>query len=135
MNYSLAAMTYKDGDIWGFVSLIILFLIVIIAAYYVTILYVRYQKKGGKQNNLEIVEAIQLGQGKNLFLVRAGNKFLVISSTKNQVSYITELRPEDIVFTKQEPKMGFKSILSKIKTDSSDDGKELHESNQESSEK
>ncbi len=68
---------------------------------------------GGGQQRIRVVENSSLGSSKGLHLVEIGNKKLLLASTPNQVSLITELAAEDLPETPQsEQQMGFKDQLA-----------------------
>ena len=68
-----------------------------------------------KMGNFEIVETFAISQNKYLQLIRMGNKYVVISVTKDTVNFITELDENEVCqIQKATPVSGksFKEVLS-----------------------
>ena len=77
-------------------SLIIVFVIVLVVCYYTTKFVAGRQLVQKKAGNFEVVETFPIAQNKYLQLVRMGNKYVVISVTKESVTYVTELSEDEI---------------------------------------
>jgi flagellar protein FliO/FliZ len=86
-----------DGMIWGFVQFIAATVLVAMLAYFVT-------KKmagarggmGRKGGNLSIVDSVNVGGQSLVQIIKAGDKYLVIGVTKEQVTFLSELSEEQI---------------------------------------
>jgi len=74
-----------------FLFLIVVFAIVIFLTFYSTKFIAKIKMKSNKNNNLKIVESIQIGFGQYIMLIKAGDKYLVISVTKDKVNFIAQL--------------------------------------------
>ena len=96
-------------------GLILIFVIVLVVCYFTTKFVAGRQLVQKKVGNFEIVETFALSQNKYLQLIRMGNKYVVISVTKDSVSFVTELDESEIC---QIPKntsvsgKSFKEVLS-----------------------
>lgn len=101
-------------------TLLILFVIVLIGAYFSTrwISNLQYQQNKGK--NMQIIETLRITQTKAIQIIRIGTRYFVISVSKENINLITEIQKEDIKdyidkqtnvnFTEQ-----FRKILNKRK--------------------
>lgn len=78
------------------VVLIIIFVIVLVVCYYTTRFVAGRQMVQKRLGNFEIIETFPIAQNKYLQLIRMGDKYVVISVSKDTVSYVTELKEEEI---------------------------------------
>jgi flagellar protein FliO/FliZ len=102
------------------IGLLLAFCIIIVGAYYLTYYVAKFQKKVQQQRNLQIIEAISVGQGKNIQLVRMGNKYSVIGISRGNIQLLLILDKEDIVLhddIERQSTIPFKQILAKYKLD------------------
>ena len=76
------------------ITVLIIFILVLAATYYVTRWIAKYQKNTGFTANMEIMETCRLSNTKYLQIVRVVNKYLVIAVCKDTVTVLTEI-PED----------------------------------------
>ncbi len=70
------------------------------------------QKKIG---NFEVIETFPIAQNKYLQLIRMGNKYVVISVSKESVNYLTELEESEVCKIQKSTSMSgksFKEVLS-----------------------
>ncbi len=97
---------------------ILIFIIVVVLCFYTT-KFVAGQRLTKKTiGNFEVIETFPLAQNKYLQLVRTGKKYIVISVSKDSISYITELQEEEINKPEVSPegaKVSFKEILAGIR--------------------
>lgn len=114
------------------IFLFILFAIIVFAAYYVTYYVAKFQQKSKMNNNLQIIEAISVGPGKSIQIVRTGNEYVVIGVTKGNIQLLHTLGPDDLKVDSENDKQSvipFKQILSKYKIAKPEDsGEDHHES-------
>lgn len=97
------------------IGLIIIFVIVLVVCYYTTKFVAGKQIQQKKSGNFEVIETHSIAQNRYLQLVRMGNKYVVISVTKDSVAYITELSEEEICLIKREQnghQKSFKDVFS-----------------------
>lgn len=97
------------------IGLVLLCVLIIAASYYTT----RFvgKKQMGRMNggNFEVIETFRLSNNKYLQLIRAGERYLVISVSKDSVSLITELDKEELVLKPtQTGNVSFKQVLKDI---------------------
>jgi len=112
--------------------LVILCVLVIAASYFVTRFIGGRQAKLRKKNsNFELLDACSLGSNKYLQIVKIGEKYIVISVTKDSISYITEVSREDLVLMGDGSQgNAFGDLLLKLtgrkKKDNTEDGSATH---------
>ena len=96
-------------------GLIFLFIVVLTACYFTTKFVAGKQVTQKKVGNFEIIETFPISQNKYLQLIRMGNKYIVISVSKDSVTYITELEESDCCKIQRSTIVsgkGFKEVLS-----------------------
>lgn len=76
-------------------SLIIIFLIIVFMAYYVTKTFANTKLNSMKNNNMKIIETISIGFN-NLHILKINEDYYLISSSKEGIRYLTMLNKESI---------------------------------------
>ncbi|MBO5176346.1 MAG: flagellar biosynthetic protein FliO [Lachnospiraceae bacterium] len=102
-------------SLFELLGLIIIFVIVLVVCYYTTKFVAGRQLVQKKMGNFEVFETYAIAQNKYLQLVRMGNKYVVISVTKDSVTYITELAEEEVCQIQKSTSgsgKSFKEVLS-----------------------
>ncbi|MCR5251187.1 MAG: flagellar biosynthetic protein FliO [Lachnospiraceae bacterium] len=100
-----------------FLSLLVIFILVLALAYYTTRLVAKSQRGLGHAGNMQILESMALGGGKTLLLVRAGKHYLVLATGKDSVSTVAELAEDEILpVTEGSSPGGFGEILRRVKS-------------------
>ena len=97
---------------------LVLLLIFILAAAYYTSRFIGKLKLGQlKNSNFSVIDTYRISPNKMLQIVKVGNKFLVISTSKDNVNYITELEESEVQLREvgTGDKQSFKQILEKFK--------------------
>jgi len=84
------------AGIFRFVALFIIFIAVLVLAFYFTKWYASsgLVKKG--YGNIQVVESYQVAPGKVIYIVKIGNKFVSIMTSKDNIVKLTELSEDDI---------------------------------------
>lgn len=100
-----------------FITVLFLFILVLIIAYFVTRWTAGIQKEQMTGRNMEVLDAVRLSNSKYLQIVRVGDKYLVIAVCKDTVTMLTEVSAEGLSFTDSDEGNGlsFKEILDKFK--------------------
>ena len=99
---------------------LVVFVGVLALTAYVTKWVAGYQKTQGLNRNLEIVEAIKVGNNKFIQIIRAGeDRYYIIAVGKDEINTIGEISSSELKeFTDESqnivPQIDFKSILDKI---------------------
>ncbi|WP_026526600.1 flagellar biosynthetic protein FliO [Butyrivibrio sp. VCD2006] len=77
------------------VTVLIIFILVLAATYYVTKWIAKYQKQSIFTSNMEVMETCRISTNKYLQIVRVVNKYLVISVCKDTVTLLSELSEDE----------------------------------------
>ncbi len=117
-SQELMKQTVSSYDsVWQLVSLVLILVIILVAAYY-TSRFIGGIKLGQmKKSNFQVIDSYRITPNKALQIVKIGNKYVVISIGKDNISYITELDESEVVIKEpyQGGKQSFKQILDKLK--------------------
>ena len=111
----LATAQSSIQSVFELLGLILIFVIVLVVCYYTTRFVAGRLLVQKKMGNFEIVETFAISQNKYLQLIRMGNKYVVISVSKDSVNYITELEENEICQIPKSTSMSgksFKEVLS-----------------------
>ena len=99
-----------------FISVLIIFVVVLAATYYATKWIANYQKGTESGKNIEIIETCRISNNKYIQIVRVGERYISLGVTNDQITNLGDVDPSEIV---KEPKaqgnMSFNDILEKIK--------------------
>ena len=111
----LAGVSVADSYL-QFMTVLILFVFVLGITYAVTRWIAGYQKNKATCSNLEMIETMRIAGNKYIQIVRAGNKYLVIATGKDEVHMLSELTEDELIFCQnQTGNIDFGSILDKFK--------------------
>ncbi len=102
-----------------FLTVILVFILVLGLTYFTTRFVGSYQKVRGINRNFEVIETLKITNGKYLQIVKIGEKYVVIGIGKDNITSICELDPSDVkplpeVTTPQSIE-AFKAIFDKAK--------------------
>ncbi len=113
------------ADIFKFFSVFIVFIAVIVAAYYFTKWYAKsgFIKKGS--NNVEIVETFQMSPGKIVYILRIGQRYVSVVTSKDNVVKLVELSEDELDFQKADiiKETSFKDIMGQMLKNKKEDKK------------
>ncbi len=94
--------------------LLIAFIVILVASYYVTKWYAKSGFIKKQTNNMEIVDTFSMGPNRQICIVRIGQKYIAVSVCKDQIRYLTEIPEEQLELTVQKPQgdgMPFKDVF------------------------
>ncbi len=94
--------------------LLIAFILILVASYYVTKWYAKSGFIKKQTNNMEIVDTFSMGPNRQICIVRIGQKYIAVSVCKDQIRYLTEIPEEQLKLTVQKPQgdgMPFKDVF------------------------
>lgn len=122
-----------EGSAWEnffeFLYVMIIFIAVLVIAYFVTRWIGKLQKNQlGTNGNLEILEACRLANNKYIQIVRAGKKYFVLAICKDTVTLVGEINEDELEVNKENGETkslaSFHDIFEKIrnKSNSNNDG-------------
>ena len=105
-----------SGSVEGvaqFLTVLVLFIVVLALTYFTTRFVGNYQKLQGAGRNLEAIETYRLTGNKFLQIVRVGKKYYLLAVGKDDVSSIAELSEEDLDLSADTPAVNdhFKKML------------------------
>lgn len=112
----LSVTTQMDSYI-QFVTVLVLFVLVLVITYLVTKWIANYQKGKTIVGNLEVIETCRITSNKYVQIVRAGSKYLVIGLGKDEVHILSELSEDqlDLQDARREQTVSFRHVLDEVK--------------------
>jgi len=105
------------------IGICIIFVIVLVACYFTTRLVAGKQMMQKRMGNFETIETYAIAQNKYLQLVKMGNKYVVISVTKDAISFIAELQEDEVCRMQTDSSVqgkSFKELFSKLTKEKSE---------------
>ena len=111
----LATAQNSIQSLFELLGLILIFVIVLVVCYYTTRFVAGRQLVQKKMGNFEVVETFPIAQKKYLQLIRMGDKYIVISVSKDAITYITEIEEEQVCRIQNSTQMSgknFREVLS-----------------------
>ncbi|WP_081749106.1 flagellar biosynthetic protein FliO [Butyrivibrio sp. FCS014] len=102
-----------------FVTMLLVFVIVLAATYFFTKWMAGYQKEKTSTGNIEILETARISTTKYIQIVRVGQRYFAIAVGKDEVTFLGDISKEDLVFKEDGPEdaLSFKDILEKFKSE------------------
>lgn len=99
-------------------SVLIIFVLVLLATYYVSKWIANYQRGTVSSGNIEVIETCRISTTNYVQIVRVGQKYIAMAVTKDCITNLGEVSKEDLVFKDEENKtVTFKEIFDKIKSE------------------
>ncbi len=115
----------RGENILELILLLGIFVLVLVACVFTTRFVAGHQMQRGRNSNFKPIETYQITQNRYLHLVQIGTRYFVVSVTKENISFIAELKEDEIVAKPEKggTQRSFKQILSefKVKVDKNDD--------------
>jgi len=99
-----------------FITVLLIFVIVLAVTYFVTRFIGVYQKNQGKTGNIEVIESARISPSVYIQIVRIGSKYVALSVGKDNSALLCELS-EDEIRTEGDVTTGqisFDTIMNKI---------------------
>ena len=101
-----------------FISILIIFIAVLGATYYVTKWIANYQKGTESGKNIDIIETCRISTSKYVQIVRIGNRYVAIGVSKDDITNLGDVSPDELELSKApEANLGFKDVFEKIKSE------------------
>ena len=101
-----------EGGILDLLVLIIVFVLILVAAYFVSKWVSNTGLNMQKNKNIKVLEVFRLNQTKYIYIVEMGSKVIAIGVTKDHIEYLTELERDSLSFTKPDNvHVNFKDLL------------------------
>lgn len=136
ITFLTQAITGKQGyttfrsslELFG---LVIIFIIIILASYFVTKFIGTKQLGRRNGSNFKVVDNYRVSQNKVIQLLRVGDKYLVIAICKDTIQLLTELSQEQVIEDKMmtNSEKTFKDVLAGFvaKKDNKREKVDIHE--------
>ncbi len=107
----------SDSGWLEMVGLVFILIAILFAAYYTSKLVGRFTLGQLKNSNFHVIDSYRISPNKFLQIVKIANKYIVISVSKDNVQFITELDETEVFIREANIKenMSFKQIFEKIK--------------------
>ncbi|MBP3620327.1 MAG: flagellar biosynthetic protein FliO [Lachnospiraceae bacterium] len=131
----LAVLSGKNSgfySLWDVVSLILIFVFVILLAYFATKVVAKYQSNMVyNKNNIRIIESFRVDSTKLILIVQIAGEYYALAYSRDNVTLIDKLNPDEINNLKAENssksnnKLDFKEILSQIRNKNSKDDSDI----------
>lgn len=102
-------------------SLLLIFIFVVVLAYFGTKFVAKYQSNGLRKNsNIQIVESFRVANNKYIALVKICDDYYALSIGKDEMHFIDKLDPQKVVSYKNtdagaSKKLDFKDILAQVR--------------------
>ena len=78
------------------VAFLLIFILVVFLAYYVTLFLNKKAFNIYKGENFEIIDHLALGKDKNLYIIKVCNEYMLFSATSDSFIYIKTLDEKDL---------------------------------------
>ncbi len=97
-------------------TIFLIFILVLFLTYWATRFAGNFQKQQMAGKNIQVMETVSVSNGKFLQIVKIGNRYFVIGVSKDNITYLCELKEEDLDFSSsQSTGDSFKNILEKFR--------------------
>lgn len=94
------------------ILLLIVFILILFASYYFTKWYAKSGFIKNQSQNIQIMETFPMGPGRQICIVRLGEKYAAIALSKDTITYLTEVPEEQLHFEQPRVQEGdFRDIL------------------------
>ena len=114
----LAELSDRAESFTQFLTVILVFVLVLALTYFTTRFVGNYQKARSVAGNFEVIETYRITNGKYLQIVKIGEKYVVIGIGKDNITTICELEAGDIKTAAGQPDKApevFRSVLEKAR--------------------
>ena len=97
-------------------TVLLVFVVVLGATAYTTKWIAGYQKKQGLSGNLELLDAVRLGNNKYLQIVRVGKTYVAVAVCKDTVTVLAQIPEEQLALREDSGEtMNFREIFSQMR--------------------
>ena len=105
------------GGIAQFITVLVLFVIVLWVTWAVTKWTASYQKGKGAGGNIEMLESFRIASDKYVQIIRVADKYLAVAVAKDTVTFLAQLDESALVWRGSAVgvKMNFQEILEKVR--------------------
>lgn len=106
------------NSILQFIVALFMLVLVVALCYFTTRFIANYQKGVTNKGNIEVLEAKNIGTNKLIEIVRIGGKYYAIGVSKDNITLISEVDEQTLIYEQQEQvklSESFSQMLEKIK--------------------
>ncbi len=116
--YILLAGSIKDSSLYNVISLLLIFVFVLVLAYFSAKLTAKLQGNSlSRKSNIKIVESYRLGGNKFISIAKIGDNYYALGFGKDEITMIDRLDKDSIDIvenTSPESRKSFKEIFQSI---------------------
>lgn len=99
-----------------FLTVLVIFVFVLFLTYWTTRFAGNYKKQQMAGKNIQVMETVSISNSKYIQILKIGKKYMVIGVCKDNITYLCELKEEDLDFSQNDGNgETFKSILEKFR--------------------
>lgn len=98
------------GSVLQLIALLIVFVLVLAATYYVTKWIAKTGMIQSGSKNIKVIETYKLAQNKYIQIVQIGTKYYSVGLTKDNITYLTELDEEQLNLNENGSQTGFQQL-------------------------
>lgn len=106
-------LTGKTDGYAQFITVLLLFVIVLAVTALTTKWIANYQKQQGVNENVQVIETARIANGKYIQIVRIGEKYVAIAVCKDTVAMLGEIPEEQLKTTGTAQSFSFRQFLDK----------------------
>ncbi len=109
----MALLTGTPGSYAQFITVLLIFVVVLGITAVVTRWLANYQKQQSVNENIEVIETTRIANNKYIQIIRAGEKYMVIAVCKDTVTMLGEIPEDSLKAMRPVQNFGFKELLDK----------------------
>lgn len=109
----MVLLTGGAGSYAQFITVLLIFVVVLGITAVVTKWMAGYQKQQGMHENIEVIETSRIANNKYIQIIRAGEKYFVIAVCKDTVTMLGEISEESLREVRPVQGFGFREFLDK----------------------
>ena len=87
-------------------TVVVVFVFVLVLAYFTTRIVASFEQKQMRSGNIEIVEVRRVTANKYIEIVRIADKYLALAVTRDRISFLTEVSPEELILPEEHGGLG-----------------------------
>lgn len=84
------------ASLFKLIALLIVFILILVASYYVTKWYAKSGMIGNRSQNIQVVESFSMGPGKQICILKLGEKYVAVAVCKEKITFLTDLNEEQL---------------------------------------
>ena len=108
-------LTGKSNSYAQFITVLIVFVVVLAVTALITKWIANYQKQQGMNSNIEILETTRISNNKYIQLVRIGQTYMAVAVCKDTVTMLGEIPREQLTeITGSNQSGNFKDLFDKV---------------------